>query len=210
MTFEYAAIARNDVILAQNAITSGNFDVILGGVLKQITTSDARFQSEKSQHKIFTERLESNLIFAVIGGTDLGASEAYSFLKRLQTSFLIQHGRNWSTAQPFAFQNEFGPKIKLLLAEPKKLETIHNNINQANERMQNSLKEAYLRGNSLQNLETKTDNLFSTSAEFERKANEVRRKMFCEQNRYYIIGFISVSVIILLIVIFSLAKKKSN
>lgn len=210
MTFEYAAVARNDIILVQYACTSGNFDVILGGVLKQITTSDTRFQSEKAQHKIFTERLETNLIFSVIGGTDLGANEAYPFLKRLQTSFLIQHGRNWSTAQPFAFQNEFGPKIKALLEGPSKLEKIRDNLNQANERMQNNIQEVYLRGNSLGNLESKTDQLLSTSMEFDRKASEVRRKMFWEQNKYYILGICLVLIIILIIVIVSVTKKKSK
>ncbi|KAH0788053.1 Synaptobrevin family protein [Histomonas meleagridis] len=210
MPFEYAAVARHDIILAQQACSSGNFDVLILGILKQLNPSDQRFQCEKSTHKIFIEQLDTGINFSVIGTQDITANDAFDFLRKLQTTFLMKHGRNWSTASSFSFQSEFSPVIKSLLTETDKIKEIHENLNEAQELMKENIKEVYLRGSTIEALDNGAENIVTSSKQFNRKSTSMRRQMCWEKYKLGIIAGIFILALIIIIVIVVTAKSTKS
>lgn len=204
MTLEYAAVARENIILAQYASASGNFDIEFSDIFKKMNKNEGQFACEKKNKKFFILHDASGLNFIVVGAIELDQPKAFEFLKKLQRNFLIQHTRSWQNAEPFSLQNEFSPKIKSLLIETssQKFEQIQRNLSETQDTMSKNIQNLMLRGNELELLDSTANELSNSSVEFVRTSASIKRQMFCQKySLWFIIAGIAVVVIFLVIII---------
>jgi hypothetical protein len=117
MVFDYAAVAREAVILSQYAITGGNYDLNAGDVLSQVGSETTPYQDPEANRTYYVLRGDGGLNFLVVCHSETPIEDAYLFLSRLQTSFLSSSSaRSWRSAAPYALQTEFSDQIRELMA----------------------------------------------------------------------------------------------
>jgi hypothetical protein len=117
MTFDYAAVARESLILSQHAVTSGNYDLIAGDVLKRVGPQASTYQDPETDRTYYVLHGDDGLNFLVVCGPEISIDDAYLFLSRLQRSFLSRPcASSWRSASGYGLQNEFSEQIRELMA----------------------------------------------------------------------------------------------
>jgi hypothetical protein len=116
MSWDYAAVARQDVILVQYALSGGNFDEMICDIFKQINTGNSVFAYRDGDQTYFVLHDECGLNFIVVGSESPPLTEATTFLNRLRQTFIINPNfRLWKDIPPYGLQNEFSDEIHTLL-----------------------------------------------------------------------------------------------
>ncbi|KAK8852757.1 hypothetical protein M9Y10_017747 [Tritrichomonas musculus] len=210
----YGAIARKDTILAQYADVSGNFDVLSASILKKLHTKDVRFACEKEGHKFYIYHDEDNGInFIVVGSLSLQSDQAYECIDKIKRDFYQRlHKNDWENAKPYGLQNQFSSQIKtniLSFSRESKLSEIQNNLRETQKTMTDSMKSLVLRGRELEDLDEGAVSLEASSKNFERQALKIKREMWWQKYRWYVLAAIVIAAIILLIILICIMRKKN-
>jgi hypothetical protein len=115
MLWDYAAVARQDVLISQSAITGGSFDEMIGDLLKQVNSRDPVSAYRNGEHTYYLLHDDSDLNF-IVDRESPKLQEATDFLYRLHRTFLTNPNfRFWKDVPPDGIQNEFSDQIRDLL-----------------------------------------------------------------------------------------------
>lgn len=211
-TFEYGAVARKDTILAQYAAASGNFDVMSADIFKRLSSKDVTFACEKDGHKFYIYHDEdSNLNFIISGTLSIQSQTAYTFLNQIRKLFFHKFNKNsWEQARPYGLQNEFSNVIKENMTNTR-IAAIKDNLADTEQKMQESLQAALLRGEQLEDLHEAALSIELTSKEYSRGARQIRIKMYWDKYKpFIVIGCVVIFLIIILSIIVASASKKKH
>ena len=212
MEFEYSAVTRNSVILAQHANTTGNFDVCVNEIINRINPNDSRFTCEKMNHRYFISHESKGLNFIVAGPLALQSQTAYNFLDQVHRNFIMKYGRLWENAPSFGMQSEFGPKLQSIMSEKNnKLSQVKENLEQTTEIMNENLQKAMLRSTQIEKLDSSAQSIAELSSEYERQSRELRLKLCFEKYKFVIlIGILIIIVILIIIIVTSVHRGNKN
>ena len=127
-----------------------------------------------------------------------------AFLEELQRKWRTKYANQGANFQPYSKDKEFAPEIQALFTmynseRAQKIATIKGNIAATQEKMTENLTQALIRGEKLEVMEEKANNIKEHAEVFHRAANTVKRKMCWERYRWYVLG-----VLIALVLIFIL------
>ena len=199
----YVAVARNTTILAQDAISGGNFDQWATEILGQINPSQNQIMTEKGNYRFFVVHDASGLNFICAASSTLQGKLAFDFLDDVQKRFNLQYSRTWRNAPAFGMQQEFSTTLHSLLqsSNDDKIRQIKSNLADAQNSMTEAMQQALLRGDKIDTMSQKADVLANNAKDYERSATRVKRKMCWEKYRWYILGAILVIIVILVIVL---------
>ena len=199
----YVAIARNTTILAQDAISSGNFDQWATEILGQINPTQNQIMTDKGQYRYFIIHDQSGLNVICAASSTLQGKLAFDFLDDVQKRFNLQYARSWKNAPAFGMQQEFSTQLHSLLqgANDDKIRQIKSNLAEAQGTMTEAMQQALLRGDKIDTMSQKADVLANNAKDYERSATRVKRKMCWEKYRWYLIGAIIVVIVIIIIVL---------
>lgn len=207
MSYEYSAVARGDMILAQHATSSGNFDVIICDILRRMNPKENHITTERSSNKFYILHNESNLNFVVAGPVTLQASEAFEFLTKVERLFIMKFSRVWKEAAPYGLHTEFSPSLKSLMQTPQddKIQTIKSNMEETQSTMVNVLEHVTTRQTKLEDMEKSVLLLSDSANEYERSAKDINRK-YCWQKYRLVLLIILILICIILIILFIACK----
>ncbi|EAY00251.1 Synaptobrevin family protein [Trichomonas vaginalis G3] len=199
----YAAVCRGNTILAQAAITSGNFDSAIVDIIGKMDPNQSQVMTEKGQYRYFVIHDQQGLNFIAAGATSVQAKLAFEFLENVQKRFNLQYARMWRIVPAYGMQQEFGSQIQSLITSTNndKIRTIKSNIAATQETMTEAMQNALLRGDKIETMNEKAEVMAANAKEYERSATRVKRKMCWERYRWYLIGIVCVIVLILIIVL---------
>jgi hypothetical protein len=111
MAYDYAAVARQYVILCQYAMTGGSFDVVLADILTRATATNPVFAYRDGSQTYSVLHDESGLNFIVVS-SEGKLPDATAFLQRLRRTFLTTPSvREWRDSPAYGLQNEFSDQI---------------------------------------------------------------------------------------------------
>jgi len=114
--FDYGAIARQDVIIAQYAAAGGNFDVVVADILKQVSEKNAQLAYRDGSHTYFLLHDDTNLNIIIAGSPSAQTQDANELLSKIQRTFLTNPSvRTWREVPPYGLQNEFSDHIRDLM-----------------------------------------------------------------------------------------------
>jgi hypothetical protein len=125
MAFLYAAVARETTVLAQESLSSGNFDVIAVDILGRVTSTQSVFQEGPQTYFVLNQ--EGGLNFVVVGTSPSQSVEAFQLAEKVQRGFhLLPDFRSWQTVPAYGFQSEFAEQILTLLQPPAREQIVHS------------------------------------------------------------------------------------
>ena len=219
----YSCVSRGSVILSRYAAFVGNFPEVTEALLEKLVPSPGEKKSltlpPDQQHVIHYFQSENNLIFLCMTDSSYPRKYAFAFLDNVHRKFKTTYGSNPDKAMPFAINAEFalvlsaemkkadslsGPSSKNSDSggeeNPDKITRLRDEVDQVRDIMVANIDSIMERGERLELLVDKTENLSSSSVTFKNTSRNLSRKMWWQNVKWTVFAIVVVILILYLIV----------
>ncbi|PIN15419.1 Synaptobrevin/VAMP-like protein [Handroanthus impetiginosus] len=195
-TLIYSFVARGTVILAEYTEFTGNFTSIASQCLQKLPASSNKFTYNCDGHT-FNFLVESGFTYCVVAVESAGRQIPIAFLERIKDDFNKRYGGGKAaTAGPNSLKREFGPKLKEQMQycvdhpeEINKLAKVKAQVNEVKGVMMENIEKVLDRGEKIELLVDKTENLRSQAQDFRTQGTKMRRKMWVQNMKIKLIVF---------------------
>ena len=204
MEFLYSCISRNNVILAQYAFSSGDFDIIVSQILSKAHFKDHRIRMDKEDYHFFILHNDNGINVIICSTTSANSDITFRTLEQIYSAFLSKFSDKYVDAKQYQFDSEFNKDIQQIIAnnmQTEKIKSIQQNLEIAKDSMMDSLEQTLIRDEKLNDLSNKASILDDSAQHFRREANSLRIKMLFERYKWLIFGII---IGIIIVIIFSI------
>lgn len=220
-------VARGTVVLAEHTPYSGNFSTIAVQCLQKLPSNSSKYTYSCDGHT-FNFLLDSGFVFLVVADEPTGRSVPFVFLERVKDDFKKRYGssiKNDGDPHPLAdddeedddlfgdrfsiaynLDREFGPKLKEHMEycmnhpdEMSKLSKLKAQITEVKGIMMDNIEKVLDRGEKIELLVDKTENLQFQADSFQRQGRQLRRKMWFQnlQMKLMVGGAVVIFIIII-------------
>ncbi|KAL2613447.1 hypothetical protein R1flu_025139 [Riccia fluitans] len=202
----YSFVARGSVVLAEYTAFSGNFSTIAVQCLQKLPANNNKFTYTCDRHT-FNYLVEDGFTYLVVADEDFGRQIPFAFLERVKEDFKRRYGGGRAdTAIAHSLDKDFGPKLREHMAfcvdhpeEMNKLSKIKQQVSEVKGIMMDNIEKVLDRGEKIEVLVDKTDNLRTQADNFQRQGRQLRRKMWLANFKVKLIVLAIIIVIILII-----------
>ncbi|EEF46598.1 vesicle-associated membrane protein 727 [Ricinus communis] len=220
----YSFVAKGTVVLAEHTPYSGNFSTIAVQCLQKLPSNSSKYTYSCDGHT-FNFLIDSGFVFLVVADESTGRSVPFVFLERVKDDFKQRYGAGINNeAHPLAdddddddlfadrfsiaynLDRDFGPRLKehmqYCMSHPEeisKLSKLKAQITEVKGIMMDNIEKVLDRGERIELLVDKTENLQFQADSFQRQGRQLRRKMWLQnlQMKLMIGGAILVLIVIL-------------
>ncbi|PIA61491.1 hypothetical protein AQUCO_00300772v1 [Aquilegia coerulea] len=204
-SFIYSFVARGTMILAEYTEFTGNFPAIATQCLQKLPSSNNKF-TYNCDHHTFNFLVEDGYAYCVVAKESAGKQVSIAFLERMKADFKKRYGGGKAdTAIAKSLNKEFGPVMKEHMQyifdhadEIGKLLKVKAQVSEVKSIMLENIDKALDRGEKLDILAEKTEDLRSQAQEFKKQGTQVRRKMWYKNMK---IKLVVLGVLLLLVLI---------
>lgn len=208
MPILYTVVANKNVVLARHATTIGNFAEVIESVLSRIDASKGKKMSYSSDSYMFHYVLsDQNLTFLCITDNEFRRTSAFDFLDAIQEKFAITFRRRSAIASntvPMSLNTDFSPIVasemkKFNLTEDQnklmpagegeesastdKISRIRGDVETVMHKMEENVEAIVTRGERLELLMDRSEDLSQNSIEFKRAGTTLQRRMWWQNWR---------------------------
>ncbi|KAJ8633030.1 hypothetical protein MRB53_026366 [Persea americana] len=206
----YSFVARGTVVLAEYTEFKGNFTSIASQCLQKLPTSSKKFTYNCDSHT-FNYLVENGFTYCVVAVESAGREVPIAFLERVKDDFNKRYeGGKAATAVANSLNKSFGPKLKEHMQycadhpeEISKLAKVKAQVSEVKGVMMGNIEKVLDRGEKIELLVDKTDNLRSQAQDFRQQGKKIRRKMWWENMKMKLI-VLGIIVALILIIILSI------
>jgi vesicle-associated membrane protein 7 len=191
MTILYSLVARGKTVLAEYTFTSGNFPTITRVLLGKIDDKDAKMSYVYDQH-VFHYIVENKRRIP------------FGFLEDIKQRFQSTYGERAQTAIAFAMSEDFSRTMRKQVdffngTGADSFSQVNTKLDDVKNIMVQNIEMVLERGEKLELLVDKTEQLQSQAFKFEKSSKELKMAMFWRRVKlYFLIGFIVVFLLWLL------------
>ncbi|XP_054714987.1 uncharacterized protein LOC129224540 [Uloborus diversus] len=204
----YSAVARAGVILVSCQRVAGDFETTVNAFLPNVPVernTKTCYQSGIYNYHILVEDL---LIYICAAESDFGKNVPFAFLNEIKSKFT-----NGSLAirALMASEHEFDRDFSYILKDQMIKYTtdvpadgvgrVKQQVQEVMSVMSDNINKVVDRGERLESLLDKTNELEVSSSQFHSTAKRVRRHMWCKNFKVWVICFLIVAIIITLIIL---------
>nr|BAS01267.1 vesicle-associated membrane protein 72A.2 [Marchantia polymorpha] len=224
----YSFVARGTVVLAEYTAFSGNFSTIAVQCLQKLPANNNKFTYTCDRHT-FNYLVEDGFTYLVVADEDFGRQIPFAFLERVKEDFKRRYGGGRAdTAIAHSLDKEFGYEGKLDVAysldkefgsklkehmtfcvehpeEMNKLSKIKAQVSEVKGIMMDNIEKVLDRGEKIEVLVDKTDNLRTQADNFQRQGRQLRRKMWLQNFKVKLI-VLAIIIVVILIIWLSICK----
>ncbi|KAK6161801.1 hypothetical protein DH2020_005182 [Rehmannia glutinosa] len=176
------------MILAEYTEFTGNFNSIASQCLQKLPASSNRFTYNCDGHT-FNYLVENGFIDSA------GRQIPIAFLERIKDEFNKKYGGGKAaTAGPNSLKKEFGPKLKEQMhycanhpEEISKLAKVKAQVSEVKGVMMENIEKVLDRGEKIELLVDKTENLRSQAQDFRTQGTKMKRKMWVQNMKIKLI-----------------------
>ncbi|KAH7890477.1 VAMP synaptobrevin-like protein [Phlebopus sp. FC_14] len=200
-----ALVARGSVILAEHQAPGGrDFSHATQTILSKIPPNDSKLTYAWEQY-LFHYISESGFVYLVMADDSAGRKIPFAFLVELQRKFIELPSSSsavLSSTPAYGLQGSFSPTIATLMhtyntsPPTDEIARAQAELNQVKDIMVQNVEQILSRGERIELLVDKTDNMATQATAFRRGARTVRRQMWWRNSK---IMALSVFVALLLI-----------
>ncbi|XP_041992185.1 vesicle-associated membrane protein 727-like [Salvia splendens] len=206
----YSFVAKGTVVLAEHTPYSGNFSTIAVQCLQKLPSNSSKYTYSCDGHT-FNFLLDSGFVFLVVADESMGRSIPFVFLERVKDDFKQRYGASIKSDDPhpladdededdllfedrfsiaYNLDREFGPQLKEHMQycmnhpeEMNKLSKLKSQITEVKGIMMDNIEKVLDRGEKIELLVDKTDNLQFQADSFQRQGRQLRRQMWLQNIR---------------------------
>ncbi|KAI8473369.1 MAG: synaptobrevin-domain-containing protein [Monoraphidium minutum] len=182
MPLIYSAVARGEAVLAEYSVFAGNFCPVAKGFLAR-AAAGGRFSHTVDNH-VFSFLQEGGYSFVVVTDEAAGRTIPNAFLDRLQQDFVAKYGDKGKGLAEGGLSS-YSKKLKELMEhatqfpeEYSKVAGVQKKVDEVKNIMSDNIEKVLARGEKLDLLVDKTDNLMFEADRFVKSGRALRRKMW--------------------------------
>ncbi|KAM1877961.1 hypothetical protein ACFX14_040003 [Malus domestica] len=225
----YSFVAKGSVVLAEHTTFTGNFSTIAVQCLQKLPSGSSKYTYSCDGYT-FNFLLDSGFVFLVVADESAGRSVPFVFLERVKEDFKQRYAADVKNAGPhplddddeeddlfedrfsiaYNLDREFGPMLKEHMQycmehpeEISKLSKLKAQITEVKGVMMDNIEKVLDRGERIELLVDKTENLQFQADSFQRQGRQLRRKMWLQSLQMKLM--IGGGVLILIIIIWLIA-----
>jgi len=196
------------VVLAEYTEFKGNFTSIAAQCLQKLPASNNKFTYNCDNHT-FNYLVEDGFAYCVVADESVGRQVPMAFLERVKEDFKRRYsGGRADTAVANSLNRDFGSKLKEHMQycidhpeEISKLAKVKAQVSEVKGVMMDNIEKVLDRGEKIELLVDKTENLRFQAQDFQKKGTELRRKMWFQNMKVKLIVLGIVVALILIIVL---------
>ncbi|XP_030532693.1 vesicle-associated membrane protein 721-like [Rhodamnia argentea] len=204
----YSFVARGTVLLVEYTEFTGNFTSIASQCLQKLPATSNKFTYNCDGHT-FNYLVDDGLTYCVVAVESVGRQIPMAFLERIKEDFTHRYDAGKSaTAAANSLNREFGPKLKEHMQycvdhpeEISKLAKVKAQVSEVKGVMMENIEKVLDRGEKIELLVDKTDNLRSQAQDFRQQGTKMRRKMWMQNMKIKLIVLGIIIALILIIVL---------
>lgn len=215
MAILFAVVTRGTTILSQFASCMGNFQEVVEQVLAKIPPENAKYTYSHSSY-LFHYISESGIIYMCIADDDFERSTAFSFLNDIKKRFETQYRQRAQTALAYAMNSEFARVLATQMrhynmqssdaitavGSTDTVGKVKNQVDELKDIMVKNIDSIAARGEKLELLVDKTEDLSNNSVSFKKTSRNLARSMWWKNMKLTIIIVSVVAVILILVIYF--------
>lgn len=198
MSIYYTVVARKTTILTKYAQYAGNFDQVTNEILRKV---DRDGKLTYTHEKYLFHYIANDMItYLCITDEDFPRSKAFGFLNDIMERFQKQYGAAAKSALPYAMDSDFSKvlqsQVRYYVENPDSgtITKVQSEIDDLKQIMVKNIDTLSQRGERLELLVDKAEDLTNQSTQFQRQSRELRRAMFWKNVKMYLviglIGFV--------------------
>lgn len=196
------------MVLAEYTEFKGNFTSIAAQCLQKLPASNNKFTYNCDNHT-FNYLVEDGFAYCVVADESVGRQVPMAFLERVKEDFKRRYsGGRADTAVANSLNRDFGSKLKEHMQycidhpeEISKLAKVKAQVSEVKGVMMDNIEKVLDRGEKIELLVDKTENLRFQAQDFQKKGTELRRKMWFQNMKVKLIVLGIVVALILIIVL---------
>jgi len=205
MPLLYSVISRGTTVLAKYAECVGNFAEVTEQIMTKISSDNHKLTYSHGSYLIHYI-CEDRIIYMCITDDEFERARAFLFLTDIKRRFISSYGLQAATAIAYAMNTEFS---RILASEMKHysesrevdaISRVHGQIDELKDIMVKNIENVTARGERVELLVNKTENLRNTSVSFRKTSRNLARAMFWKNIKLYVlVGTILLFVIYVII-----------
>ncbi|KAF9559998.1 Vesicle-associated membrane protein [Mortierella alpina] len=200
MSIIYALVARGSLILAEYTNSSGNFTTVTEAILEKIPPNNSKMTYVYDRY-LFHYICEDGLTYMCMADDSFDRRIPFAFLQDVKQKFLEQYGRERALESLLPYSmNEFSKtlaaQMEYFSTNPNadRIKQVKGEIEQVKDVMVQNIERVLERGERIELLVDKTDNLNQQAFAFKRRSTALKRTMWWKN--------VKLMVILVLVVIF--------
>ncbi|KAF9355717.1 hypothetical protein BGX26_006226 [Mortierella sp. AD094] len=198
MSIIYALVARGNVILTEYTSSSGNFTTVTEAILEKIPPNNSKLTYVYDRY-LFHYICEDGLTYMCMADDSFGRRIPFAFLQDIKEKFLAQYGRERALESlvPYSM-NEFSKTIakqmEYFSTNPNadRIKHVQGEIEQVKDVMVQNIERVLERGERIELLVDKTDNLNQQAFVFKRRSSMLKRTMWWKNVKLMVILILSI------------------
>jgi len=201
----YALVARGTTILTEHSTRSGNYTKVVKRILEKIPPQDGRMSYVFERH-YFHYLVSDGLVFLCMADEAFGRRIPFAFLDDIKNRFFSTYGNRGKTALAYAMNADFARILETQMAyysnnaNADKIRKVHQKIDEVKDIMVTNIERVLERGERIELLVDKTEELNKESLNFKKKSTQLKRAMWWKNVKLMVILGIIILVIIYVIV----------
>ncbi|XP_076619229.1 vesicle-associated membrane protein 7 [Colletes latitarsis] len=206
MPILYSVVARGQTVLAKHATCVGNFEEVTETILAKIPPHNDMLTYSQGAY-LYHYICYNNIIYMCITDNEFQKTRAFMYLTEIKKMFLTIYGDGAQTAVAYAMNTEFSEvldnQMKYYHESNKNIDMlskVHGDIDELKDIMVTNIDTLKMRGERLDLLVCKTENLSANSVTFRKTSRNLARSLFWKNVKIYvIIGTILIVVIYVMV-----------
>ncbi|XP_065669035.1 vesicle-associated membrane protein 7 isoform X2 [Hydra vulgaris] len=216
MSIYYSLISRGATVLVDYAECSGNFRQIALAVLQKTEVDKNTMCSYSSEQYLFHLIIDDGLIYLCMADKDMGKIVPYNYLNEIKSRFKSGSLKDRALhCGPYELKRDFATVLAQQLKHFNRgeyqldnIKSLQNNVNQVNSIMTQNIEKVVERGERLDVLVEKTDELTRSSESFGIVSRRLKNKYWWQNKKMCIILSLVAVIVIVIIVVIVLFKTK--
>lgn len=208
MPLIYSFVSRDTTVLAEYTPFTGNFTTVALECLQKIQNYENKFTIVCDRHT-FNFLVHNGYTYLAVADEAYGRQIPFAFLERVRDEFEEKYAEKARTAPAHSLDRTFGLRLKshmeYCMAHPEeisKIAAVQKKVNEVKDVMVENIERVLERGEKIDLLVDRTDDLRNQAEAFQKKGRQLRNKMWWQNCRMKLILF--GAVLLLGLVIFLL------
>eukprot|EP00871_Galdieria_phlegrea_P003073 jgi/Galph1/3767/GphlegSOOS_G2401.1 len=206
----YAGYQRFGSILGRK----GNYEAIAARILAKVPEHDVKSYYE-NDNLSFNFLISEGVTYLCIARRLYPRRLVFSFLEDIRNRFVSAYGNQISNAGPLQMQHDFRPVLQQQMehfsneVEADKLSRVQQQVDEVTSVMRNNIDDALNRGERLDVLVDKAEDLRGGASQFQRSSTQLKRN-FCKRNMKIIICIVVVVLLIAIAIVLGVVLTQRN
>ncbi|KAL6599965.1 hypothetical protein ACP70R_045616 [Stipagrostis hirtigluma subsp. patula] len=207
-TLIYAMVARGTVVVAEHTSYTGNFRDIAAQCLHRLPAGNNRFTYTCDGHT-FNFLAHEGYAYCVVATESAGRQIPLAFLEMIKEDFNKRYaGGKAATATANSLSRDFGPRLREQMQyctdhpeEVSRLSKVKAQVSEVKGIMMENIEKVIDRGQQIDGLVSRTEQLHDQASDFRQQGTRVRRKMWLQNMKMKLIVLGIIIALILIIVL---------